>query len=389
VRIVYLAPADIQIARVERQLMISFCAALSKLGIDVELVALQIKLMPGELRGKSPLSLYRVRKPFRLRLVRVPVSQESADRWLALNRLLAHTGVALRAAITARRGEPVAFFARNYSSLGMLLAIRCLAPTRLLVVAETHVPPRGALQKFVLRRVDRVIANTHALKRDLLGAGNVAEGNVIGAHQGVDLEAIDELRLSKHDARAYLGLPIDKRLVVYTGKIYLGYGEVEHLLEAARNLEDRDVQFVLVGGRADHVSEFKERVVREGRRNVIFTGFVAPNSVQNYQFAADVLVLYYNSGMELNRYRSPGKLFEYMAATRPIVAVDLPVLREVLGDPPAAVLVPPDSPMLLAREIARLLDNPTVARRLAETAHRRVAGFTWGERAARILAFLR
>jgi glycosyltransferase involved in cell wall biosynthesis len=120
----------------------------------------------------------------------------------------------------------------------------------------------------------------------------------------------------------------------------------------------------------------------------MFTGFVAPNLVQNYQFCADVLVLYYPSGMKLNRYRSPGKLFEYMASGVPIVSVDLPVLREVLGDDPAAVLVPADSPDALAVGIAEVLDDQERASRLATRALERVEAFTWKRRADALRAFL-
>ena len=104
---------------------------------------------------------------------------------------------------------------------------------------------------------------------------------------------------------------------------------------------------------------------------------------------ADVLILYYPSGLELNAYRSPGKLFSYMASGTPIVTVDIPVLREVLGDPPAAFVVRQDAPKELAREIGRVLDEPEVAHRVAREARRRVEEFTWDRRAERVINFVR
>jgi glycosyltransferase involved in cell wall biosynthesis len=92
--------------------------------------------------------------------------------------------------------------------------------------------------------------------------------------------------------------------------------------------------------------------------------------------------------MPLNSYRSPGKLFEYMAAERPIVAVDLPVLREVLGDEPAAFLVPPDQPRALADAIVQVLDDPAKARSLAAKARAQVTAFSWEQRARSILDFV-
>jgi glycosyltransferase involved in cell wall biosynthesis len=257
------------------------------------------------------------------------------------------------------------------------------------VVFEAHLPPRNGRQRWVLARSDRVVANTAALARDMVDRGHVPKERVLGIHQGVDAGLIGGARPSKADLRAKLGVSERTKLIVYTGKIYRGYREVEYLLDAARALErEEDVLLILVGGRADHVAHFRKRVVAERRRNARFVGFVSPAVARDYQQAADVLVLYYPSGLELNRYRSPGKLFEYMAAGRPIVSVDLPVLTEVLGEPPAAALVAPDSPPALADEISRLLHDPERARHLSELALRRVRRFTWDARARSIAAFI-
>jgi glycosyltransferase involved in cell wall biosynthesis len=65
---------------------------------------------------------------------------------------------------------------------------------------------------------------------------------------------------------------------------------------------------------------------------------------------------------------------EALACGTPVVASDLPALREVLGD--QAELVPPDDPAALAAALARVLDDP--GGEAARTARRtRAAGFTW------------
>ncbi len=81
---------------------------------------------------------------------------------------------------------------------------------------------------------------------------------------------------------------------------------------------------------------------------VTFTGLVAARRRRRHLARADVLVLP-NSATALSaRYTSPLKLFEYLAAGRPIVASDLPALREVLRDGANAWLVPPDDAAALA-----------------------------------------
>jgi len=227
------------------------------------------------------------------------------------------------------------------------------------------------------------------LASELAAAKGLAAEAILPTHQGVDMAAYNQNGSSKKQARARIELPMppDTMVVTYTGKLYSGYQEIEHLLAAARLLEGENIMFCLVGGRADHVADFRARAAREGRANVVFTGFVPPRAVPDYQLAADALVLYYPAGLELNPYRSPGKLFEYMAAGRPILAVDLPVLREVLGDPPVARMVPPDSPRDLASAILEVLQDPAGSERMAEAALLRVASFTWEQRARQILRF--
>ena len=385
--LVYLAPSDLQIARVDRQCIVSFCEALQRLGVEVELVALRIRLLDVEIRRSDPLDLYRIRTRFPVRLVRVPVSQESPDWWIAANRLAVHVSAAVTR--TFRRGDnqPFVFYEKNYAPALALLVLRPLLPRRPLVVFEAHLPPRRRLQRFVLRNVDLVVANTYALAADLVAEHAAAPERVIGVHQGVDLELLADSERPKEDARALVGLSLEKKLVVYTGKIYWGYREIDYILAAAKALRARDdIHFVLVGGRRDHVERLRRRARDDGIDNVTFTGFVPPTVAPAYQRAADVLLLYYPSAMELNKYRSPGKLFEYMASGRPVIAVDLPVMREVLGDDPAALMVPPDSPDRLAEAILELLADPREAERLAESASRRAAAFTWDARARTVLA---
>lgn len=388
-RIVYLAPSDIQVARVDRQCIVNFCDALSGIGLDVELVAIGIRVMEGETTARNPLELYRIRRPFPVRIVSMPVGQTSPDWWISLNRLLVHAWRGLVETIAARRRRPTVIYTKNYGPALVLLALRRMRRNSVRIAFEPHLPPKTRLHAAILRRCDYVVANTERLAADLVAEHGIDPAKTLGTHQGVDLEMYDQQRVDAVDARRRLGLEERGHLVVYTGKVAFGYSEVEYILEAARKLRRRsDIRFLIVGGRHDHVALYRELVDREGLTSVTFAGFVVPVDVQLYQFAADVLVLYYPSGIAINRYRSPGKLFEYMAAGRAIVSVDLPVLREVLGEvEPAAVMVAQDDPTVLAGAIEELIDDPERRARLAVRSLEAVAAFSWRARARRIVNF--
>jgi glycosyltransferase involved in cell wall biosynthesis len=64
-------------------------------------------------------------------------------------------------------------------------------------------------------------------------------------------------------------------------------------------------------------------------------------------------------------------VLEAMALGRPVIASDVPALREVVGD--AGVLVAPDDVGAWAEALRSLAGDPALAERLADAAHRRVA----------------
>jgi glycosyltransferase involved in cell wall biosynthesis len=381
-QIIYFAPADIQIARVDRQAIVYFCSALARRGCSVELAALRIRLSSSERhRPENPLALYGVDPEFPVTLVPTRLHQESPGWRAGIARLVGYARLALRRSKDLEPSDALVCYTKNHLPALALLAVRRFR--RIVVVFEAHVPPRNAVQRFVLRTVDGVVTNSHALARDL----GLAPRSVLSLHQGIDLRRYD----NADDGRALrvkLGLPADRPIAVYTGKLYYPYEEVGQIVEAAASPMSAGTLFVLVGGREDHVRLWRDEVARRAIDNVVFTGFVPPGEVHEYHLAADALLLYYPSGLELNAYRSPGKLFAYMAAGVPIVAVDLPVLREVLGDPPAATLVPPDEPVQLARGLQEMLTDRHGALELAKQARRRVAEFTWDERARRVTEFV-
>ena len=81
------------------------------------------------------------------------------------------------------------------------------------------------------------------------------------------------------------------------------------------------------------------------------------------------------------------KLFEYMASGVPIVASDLPSLREVL-DESSCYLCKPDNPESLAKTIKEALIDQNMAQNKAKNALAKVREYTWSKRAEMISLFI-
>jgi glycosyltransferase involved in cell wall biosynthesis len=178
-------------------------------------------------------------------------------------------------------------------------------------------------------------------------------------------------------------------VIVYAGHLYPWKG-VDVLLRALALLPD--VQGIVIGG---HPAERDLKRIKDLAASlkitdrVRFTGQVSRADVPPWLEQGDVLVMPHSATTVSERYASPLKLFEYMAAGKPIVASDVSSIREVLRDGENACLVPPADPAALAAGIMRVVSDPALAERIARRAFEEAADYTWARRAERLETVLR
>jgi glycosyltransferase involved in cell wall biosynthesis len=173
----------------------------------------------------------------------------------------------------------------------------------------------------------------------------------------------------------------------YVGHLYAGRG-IGVIAELAERMPDH--YFHIVGGKRTDLESWRRREVAS---NLHFHGFVAPGRLPAFYDALDVLLAPYQSRVmvaggktDTSSWMSPMKLFEYMAAGKPIISSDLPVLREVLRHGENALLVLPGDTGGWKRALEKLASEPGVAKGLAETARRDFSdSHTWDARAVRVL----
>jgi glycosyltransferase involved in cell wall biosynthesis len=183
-------------------------------------------------------------------------------------------------------------------------------------------------------------------------------------------------------------LPPRAFTIGYAGHLYPWKG-VDLVIEAVAALPD--TRGLIIGGHEQEpdlarVQAFAAELNCSLR--VTFTGLIPPADVAARLREADVLALPNPASAISSASTSPLKLFEYMASGRPIVASDLPSLREILRHEHNALLVEPGNPQALTAGIARIRNDAALAERLARQAMADVRDYTWARRAERLETLL-
>ena len=121
--------------------------------------------------------------------------------------------------------------------------------------------------------------------------------------------------------------PTGEKIVVYTGN-FQSYQGVSLLLEAASEMKNDPVKFVLVGETPQGVRLMKQKAEAYGiREKIYFTGQIPPQKVPFYISLADVLVSPRISGTN-----TPLKIYSFLKSGKPIVATRLWTHTQVLND---------------------------------------------------------
>jgi glycosyltransferase involved in cell wall biosynthesis len=238
----------------------------------------------------------------------------------------------------------------------------------------TRAPRIRRLEEAVFEQAALLITLTEGCKRLLVEEFGVPTARVLVAPDAVATVPESLPRRSG-----------DGRKIVYAGQLYPWKG-VGTLVRALELLPDARLR--IVGGltQGDPHTDALRRLA--GQVGVIdrieFTGFVPHAKVGSAISEAAVAAVPLPDNPMSRYFTSPLKMFEYMAAGLPIVASDLPALREVLRHEENALLVPPDDPSALADALRRLLSDANLADRLRTQAQADVRGWTWSARADRI-----
>ncbi|HVV15532.1 MAG TPA: glycosyltransferase family 4 protein [Candidatus Paceibacterota bacterium] len=363
-KLFYIAAIRLPTEKAHGLQVMKMCEALAAQGADVELL---VPRRPNSITA-DPFAYYGVEPSFRIQaLPSLDTSvQGKAGFWL--HRLTFSVACAWR----LRHEKEGLLYSRDELAIWLLSFF-----LRLPMVFEAH----EGRWNFAVRRASRVCRFLAVISQglaDFFRERGVPENKLLLLPDAADYALFAGAPPSM--LRQELGIHADVPLIMYTGHLYAWKG-ANALAQAASYLPD--AFFVFIGGTDQELGRFK--AAYGAQKNVRIVGWRPHAELPGHLSTADVLVLPNSAQEDISRlYTSPLKMFEYMAAGKPIVASDLPSIREVL-DGETAYFAAPDDPEALAEAIARALADRAGARERASAAQEKAKGFSWAERAASVL----
>ncbi len=203
------------------------------------------------------------------------------------------------------------------------------------VIFETHeiIFEKKNHKKIIFHKLIRnkyfkkLVVISKALKNIYIKEGYLNEKLIQVAHDGAD-------SVKNFKSKIKLLGPKKNLKVGYVGHLYKGRG-IELIIKCAKYISD--MSFHIVGGLDKDIEFWKIYQKHLNLKNIFFYGFVPPAKTIKYRNSFDIVLAPYSKKVSIeglgdtSKYMSPIKIFEYMSHKKPIIASDLPVIREVLN----------------------------------------------------------
>ena len=270
--------------------------------------------------------------------------------------------------------------------------LRDLWPHSIYAVGAPISPPAIALlEKIELalyRHASRVVCVARPFMRDLERRA-INPSKLTYVPNGVQPEAWSHG--NRETMRTELGLGRDDVLVSYVGTVGMAHG-LGSVLDAAAVLRETHPSVrILVVGDGSELRSLRERARSEALDNVTFAGLVPRTRTRDYLAATDVALVVLKPA-PMFKLVLPSKMFEAMAAARPIVLGVAGEARRVLAQSGGGIAVPPGEATALAEAVGLLAEDRAARERMGEAGRafveRNFCRSVWAERYLRVLEAL-
>lgn len=264
---------------------------------------------------------------------------------------------------------PTAWLLARLKGVPFLLEVRDLWPAFAVAVGvlqtKTLIRLSEWLERFLYKHADRVMVNSPGYLAHVKARG---AGEVTLIPNGADPAMFDPE--SRGEAfRQAQGLEA-QFVVLYAGAHGLS-NDLDVVLDAAALLKDQPaVKIVLLGdGKEKH--RLQSRAAELGLDNVLFLPPLPKTEMPEALAAADACLAILKP-IELYKTTYPNKVFDYMAAGRPVILAIDGVVRQVVEEAEAGVFAEPGDPASLAAAIKELATNPVKCRTMGKNGRKSI-----------------
>ena len=371
-KLAYVANSRFPSEKAQSDQVMAMCRSFASLGHEVTLLVPDRKPVQAE----DPFAYYGVEQTFAFK--RLPCIDAIRWSWLGRVGLWIQTSTflwSLRREL--QRLQPDVVFSRELYVFG----VPGIPGKR---VWESHALHHSWWATRIAKGLDHIVTLTGASKKRLIESG-IAESRVTVEPDAVDPKMFGQ-RYDRQEVRRELGIDDDTYVCLYTGKfttMNMSKGLDESIRAVERIANGKSILLLAVGGTEQELMRYAERI----SPHVRLMGHQPQSTLGKFYAAADLLLMPFPYTEHYAYYMSPLKLFEYLMSGVPMVATDLPSVREIVSEQSAYIAKPGDVDSLVEM-IRAAMDKPEDAKARALEAKRISAHYTWVERAKRICAIL-
>jgi glycosyltransferase involved in cell wall biosynthesis len=282
-----------------------------------------------------------------------------------------HEGALLGWTVRQARGVPLVFDYQGSMTAEMV-------DHRFIRKGSPLLGPLRWLEHRLDHAADAVITSSHNAERALREATGDYSDRIVTVPDAVNTQvfappATAVERSATAALKASLGIPAERKVVVYLG-LLAPYQGTDRLLEAAAIIVNewgrRDIHFLVMG--FPGVDTYRDQADRLGLNGLAtFPGRIPYADAPRFLAVGDVGV-----APKLSATEGAGKIGNYMAMGLPVVAFDMPISHEYLGD--LGVYAEKGDAHSLAEKLCEVLDNSERSRQVGEQLRARcIANLSW------------
>jgi glycosyltransferase involved in cell wall biosynthesis len=220
-----------------------------------------------------------------------------------------------------------------------------------MLTGSIHPAVRRGLQvfeTFLIRRVDLLITVGEKLRQSFVERG-ARRTAVVGNWKA--LQEYERTAEQNQQLRKRLGIPRDAVVVTCITQL-LKNRMIEELVEAAKPYPDI---YVILAGKGSLEPEVEKWAAECSR--ILYAGFIHASAVPDYTCASDVIYCGFDPTNPNARYAAPNKLFEALAAGKPIISPDIGEIGDLIRQGKCGVVLPDCSVSSIQQALEQML-NP-------------------------------